>query len=108
MITMGKFTKGLWVGGLLGAGLTWLSATKKGRETREQILEHAAVIYDDIHKKITSSAAWEKLSENEYLTSVRDAVAEYAKKYALSDDAKRMVMKILGKQWKQMRRKRHV
>ena len=31
---MGKFKKGFLFGGLLGAGIMWMSTTKKGREVR--------------------------------------------------------------------------
>ena len=44
---MGTFKKGLFFGGLLGAGLMWLNTTKQGRELRENMLNYAA---DDITK----------------------------------------------------------
>jgi len=35
---MGNFKKGLFLGGLLGAGLMWLNVTPKGREMKAKLL----------------------------------------------------------------------
>ncbi len=49
---MGSFKKGLFLGGLLGAGLVWLNTTVKGKQIREKILVHADALYIELKESI--------------------------------------------------------
>lgn len=96
---MGKFKKGLFLGGLLGAGLMWLSTTKKGREVREQILDHAAKIYVKVKEQVLVSPQYENFTKNEYVQMVKEYVDKYAIQNGLADSVKNMIVKIVSLQW---------
>jgi gas vesicle protein len=97
---MGRFKKGLFLGGLLGAGLVWLNATTKGKHTRTQILGHADRIYPEIKKKVMSSPTWKNMTKGRYIKLVDKYVAEYAMKYKLPSTVKNMVARVVGAEWK--------
>ena len=42
---MGKFNKGVVLGGVLGAAIVWLNTTTKGKQYRTQLVDQAADIY---------------------------------------------------------------
>ena len=96
---MGKFKKGLVLGGLLGAGLTWMSTTKKGRETREKMLDQAADVYGDVKKKVLVSPQWDKMTKNEYVRMVQDCVDKYCVQNKAAQKAKSMIVKVVSAQW---------
>ncbi len=100
---MGKFNKGLFVGGLLGATIIWLGFTKKGREMREQLLDHAAVIYAQLKDKLLATSAWQEMTKNEYVVMVREAVDKYAVQNGLADEVKKLIVEVLASQWKNLR-----
>jgi gas vesicle protein len=54
---MSKFFKGALLGAGIGAGLTWLTVTKKGRAVRDEMLDHAAVVYEQVKDKLLESDA---------------------------------------------------
>lgn len=97
---MGRFNKGVFFGGLLGAGLVWLTSTTKGKKTRAQIMKHAEAIYPDVKKKVLSSKAWKTMTKHKYVQLVESTVEMYAKRYALPPSVKRMLVKVVGAQWK--------
>ncbi len=99
---MGKFNKGLVLGGLLGAGLMWLSATKKGKEVREQMINYASEVYEEVKTKVMASEGWEKLTKNEYYKIVEKIVDKYAVENDLADTIRDMVSKIVKSQWKKI------
>lgn len=101
---MGRFKKGLALGSLLGAGLVWLQTTKKGREVRDQILDHAAESYALIKKRVEQSPAWEKMTSGEYRALVAEVVNKYAAESSLSIAVKEGVKKLLGTQLKTLKR----
>ncbi|PIZ95053.1 MAG: hypothetical protein COX81_02015 [Candidatus Magasanikbacteria bacterium CG_4_10_14_0_2_um_filter_37_12] len=101
---MGKFKKGLVFGGLLGAGLMWLSTTKKGREVREQIFDYAADVYAEVKEKVTSSEQFDKMTKNKYVSLVRETVDKYAVKNGLANNAKNMIVKLVSSQWKNIQK----
>jgi len=100
---MGKFKKGLMLGGLLGAGFMWLNTTKKGREVRENMLDQAAVVYADVKKKVLASKNWNKLTKQKYVKIVRETIETYAKNKNWSANTKKMVMKLVENQWKNIK-----
>lgn len=97
---MGKFKNGLFFGGALGAALTWMGTTKRGKEVRSELVEHAAKVYVEVKKQVMKSDKWQDLSQNEYVKKVQDVVEQYAKKHGLPDDVKSLVSKVVQKQWK--------
>lgn len=99
---MGRFKKGLLFGGLLGAGLTWMATTKKGREVRDQILDHGAQVYTDMAEKLKASGAMDKMTKSTFVKEVRSYVDKYAVDNGLADDVKEMVVKLVGSQWKRI------
>ena len=101
---MGKFNKGFLLGGILGAVLMWMSTTKKGRATRDEIIDHAEKVYEEVKKKILASQTWKDLKKNDYAKRVKEVVDEYAVKYHLSENIKNLVTKVLGSQWERLRK----
>jgi gas vesicle protein len=101
---MGKFKKGLFLGGLLGAGLTWLNTTKKGREVREKLLDHSAEVYLELKDKVLASETWDKMTKKDFIAMARETVDKYAVKNGLADKAKKSVVKLVGTQWGQLQK----
>ena len=101
---MGRFKKGLFFGGLLGAGMMWMSTTKKGRETREQLLDHAAQVCVEVKSKVRESGAWENMTRNKYVSLVQEVVEKYAVQHQLPDSVKNMVTKLVSAQWRGLKR----
>lgn len=100
---MGKFKKGIVIGGLLGAGLTWLNFTKKGKETRDKLLDYAAEVYSEVKARVLSSSQWEQLTRQKYVAMVREAVDKYAVNNPMAQKAKEMVVKVVAAQWQRLR-----
>ncbi|MBU2542008.1 hypothetical protein KJ785_00410 [Patescibacteria group bacterium] len=100
---MGKFKKGLCLGGLLGAGLVWLNTTQKGRETREQMLDHAAEVYVKLKEKVLTSEEYKNLNKNQYVKLVTEAVNKYAIENGLAESVKNMVVKVVSAQYKNLK-----
>lgn len=100
---MKKFNTGFFLGGLLGAGATWLNATKKGKKTRDQIIEHAVIVYSNIKKEILATDSWKELSKNEYIQKVEECVQKYAIETGLSEKTKKILEKLVISQWKRFR-----
>lgn len=102
---MGKFKAGIFLGGLLGAGLMWLNLTPKGRETRDQMLDHAAKIYSILKDKIKSSAEYKNLSKIEYVKFVKEYVDKYAIENGLAEKVKNIIIKVVSSQYKNIKEK---
>jgi len=96
---MGKFKAGIFLGGLLGAGLMWLNVTKKGRELREQILDHAAKVYAAIKEKVKTSEQYKNLNKNEYVKLVKEYVDKYAIENGLAEKVKNIIVKVVSSQY---------
>jgi len=96
---MGKFKKGLFLGTLLGAGLTWLNSTTKGKETRGNLIDHAEKLYPEIKEKILNSGAWNSMTKSKYIKLVEKQVNIYAKKYKLPTETKKLITKVVIAQW---------
>ncbi|MDD2757763.1 MAG: hypothetical protein PHD72_00095 [Patescibacteria group bacterium] len=93
---MGRFKKGLVLGGILGAGLMWLNATVKGKEYRAKILAHLDPLYNELKESIKklegpTREMWDALVER--------AVEEYAAKKEMAMDMKNNLIKELQKKW---------
>ena len=99
---MGRFKKGLFLGGLLGAGMVWMSTTKKGREMREKLLDHAANVYGQVKEKAMASDAWATMTKNKYVAMVQEAVDKYAVQSGLAESMKNFVVKLVSAQWKNL------
>ena len=100
---MGKFKKGLFFGGLLGAGMMWLNTTKKGKQLREQMLEHSVEVYINLKKELLASDNCKKLTKNKYIKMVQEYVDKYAVKNELTDNLKKMIVKVVAGQWNQLK-----
>lgn len=101
---MGRFNKGMMFGGLLGAGLMWLNTTKKGRAMRDEIVTHAAGVYERVKVEMQQSEKLQELSEHEYVQRVQDVVEKYAIENGLSDKVKTVVTQLVTKEWKRFKR----
>lgn len=101
---MGRFNRGLFLGSLFGVGLMWLSVTKKGKETRAQILEHAGVVYEEVKEKILSQAEWQKISQSEFVKRVEEIVARYGGAKKISADVQKMITKVISSQYKSLKK----
>ncbi len=97
---MGMFKKGLFFGGLLGAGLMWLSTTKKGREVKEQVLDYAADVYVKLKNEVLKTQTYKNFDKNEYVKKVKVFVDKYAVENGLAENVKGMVVKLVSAQWK--------
>lgn len=100
---MGTFKKGLFFGGLLGAGLMWLNTTKRGKELRDTLVDHATDVYGEVKEKITSSKQWESITKNQYVRMVEEVVNKYAVEHDLSDKVRDVVEKVVKSQWKKVK-----
>jgi len=100
---MGKFKKGLCLGGLLGAGLVWLNTTQKGRDMREQMLDHAAEVYVGLKEKVLASKELKNLNKNQYVKMVKESVNKYAVENGLAENVKNMVVKVVSAQYKNLK-----
>lgn len=93
---MGRFKKGLFLGGLLGAGLMWLNGTVQGKEYRAKIIAHLDPLYNELKESIKklegpTREMWDALVER--------AVEEYAAKKEMAMDMKNNLIKELQKRW---------
>lgn len=93
---MGTFKKGLFLGGLVGAGLMWLNATPKGKEMRTKITAHFEPLFNELKTSLTQL---EGPTREMYEALVERAVAEYAAKKDLADDIKDQLIRKLKKKW---------
>lgn len=96
---MGRFNKGLFWGGVLGAGLMWLNATPKGKEMRAKLFQHAEPLFNELK---TSLKQLEGPTKEMYDALVERAVEEYAAKKEMAVEMKMMLIKGLKKRWKEV------
>jgi gas vesicle protein len=98
---MGKFKKGLFLGGLVGAGMMWLNATPKGKEMRAKLAAHLDPLYQELKASIKQL---EGPTREMYDALVERAVEEYASKKQMADDMKQMLVKKLKKKWSEVKK----
>lgn len=97
---MGKFKFGFSLGALFGAGLLWLNATEQGRKKRDELLDHASVVYERVKERLMASDAYKKMTQSEYGQLVKDVVDKYAIQTGMSANVKRLVEKVVRMRWK--------
>ena len=98
---MGKFKKGLFLGGLLGAAMMWLNATPKGKEFRDKMMAHLNPLFTELK---ASMKQLEGPTKEMYDALVERAVAEYAAKKELAVDMKNILIKELKKKWQELQK----
>lgn len=104
---MGKFNKGLFIGGLLGASLALMNTTKKGKEIKDKLLDNAAEVYVELRDKMMDSKTWERMSKNDFVVLAQEAVDKYAIKNGLADKTKKMIVKLVSTQWANLQNELH-
>ena len=97
---MDKFHKGLFLGGLLGAGLVWFNITPKGKAARDKLIDHAAEIYADVKERVLASETWDKMTKQKYVAMVCEVVDRYAVETGIASKAKEILVKIVSAQWR--------
>lgn len=93
---MGKFKRGLFLGGLIGAGLMWLNATSKGKEMRAKIVAEANDLFGQLKESIQQL---EGPTREMYDALVERAVEEYAVKKEMALEMKNQLVRELKKRW---------
>lgn len=96
---MGNFKKGLLVGGAVGAFLTWLNFTPKGKEMRSQIMSHIEPLFNELKSSLKQL---EGPTQEMYDALVERAVEEYAAKKELAIEVKNNLIRQLKKRWKEI------
>jgi len=96
---MGKFKKGLVLGGLVGAGLAWMALTPAGRKLRDKLLDESVGLYEQVKKKAIASQAWKEFNQQKYVALVRETVDKYVTKNPAARKAKDLLVKVLAAQW---------
>lgn len=100
---MGKIKKTLVLGGLLGAGLVWLTGTKKGKEVREQILDYSADIYMDVKKKVEKMDKKYNVSKSAFTKMVKETADTYFEKNPMAAAVKDVILKTVVSQWEHLK-----
>lgn len=100
---MGKIKKTLVLGGLLGAGLVWLTGTKKGKEVREQILDYSADIYMDVKKKVEKMDKKYNISKSAFTKMVKETADAYFSKNPMAAAVKDVILKTVVSQWEHLK-----
>lgn len=101
---MGTFKKGLFLGGLLGAGAMWLAVTKEGKAMREQAMEHAVKVYDRVKTEVTKSPAWKKMKKSDFAKMVQKVADDYAEELGLAKKVTSMIVALVVSQWGKLRK----
>lgn len=101
---MGAFKKGIFLGGLFGAGLMWLSVTKEGRALRDQGIEHAARVVEQIKKELPKTAAWKKMKKSQFVKIVEKTTEKYAAELGLTRSAATLIIALVSKQWEKIKK----
>lgn len=101
---MGRGKKLFLLGSLLGAGLVWLNTTKKGKEVRDQALDHADELFEKVKKRVGDSETWEKMTKTKFGALVAEMADEYSRERGLSENVKRIVTRVVASQWGALRR----
>lgn len=93
------------MGGILGAGLIWLTSTKKGKEVREQILDYSHDIYQKLEKKLRDSGVVGKISESMFVKRAKEMVDEYSEQKNIPAAMKAIVLQTVLSQWETFQKK---
>lgn len=96
---MGAIKKTLVMGGLMGAGLIWLTSTKKGKEVRDQLLDQSAEIYMNLKKKAQKLDKKYNITKNQYMKIAKESMDEYFSKHPIPAALKGIIQKVVLSQW---------
>ncbi len=96
---MGKFNKGLVLGGMLGAALVWLNVSPKGKELRAKAAQHLEPLFVQLKESL---GQLEGPTREMYDALVERAVEEYAAKKEMALDLKTALVRELKKRWKEV------
>lgn len=96
---MGRFKKGLLLGGLIGGVLTWLNVSPRGKEYRDKIISHIEPLYSELRMSLKKL---EGPTREMYDALVERAVEEYAIKKELAVDMKNNLIRELKKRWAEL------
>lgn len=96
---MGNFKKGLLLGGAVGAFLTWLNVTPKGKELKAQILSHLEPLFNELKNSLKQL---EGPTQEMYDALVERAVEEYSAKRELAVEVKNSLIRQLKKRWHEL------
>ncbi len=100
---MGKFKKGLFLGGILGVAVTWMSLTVKGREFKDKLIDQSGEVYDEVKKRAMASDTWKEIKKSEYVEMVKEVVNKYAVENQLAQDTKKLIIRVVSEQWKNIK-----
>ncbi len=91
-----KLTKGLIAGGIIGGLVASLFMTKKGKQIRQQAMDYAEDLYDEMRKRAgeLSELSWDKLEE-----VAKTVVKEYGKKKAWAVDVQEDIVEGIKERW---------
>ncbi|MDO8626042.1 MAG: YtxH domain-containing protein [Candidatus Magasanikbacteria bacterium] len=98
---MGRFRKGLILGGLMGAALTWLNATPRGKEFRAKLAEHLNPLFEELKASLKQL---EGPTREMYEALVERAVEEYALKRQMAEEMKVQLTRQLKKKWHEIKK----
>ena len=93
---MGKFSKGVFLGSLLGAGAMWLNTTQRGKKLRSKFLDHAENVYKEVKEKIQENETYQELSEKKFKQIIEDVAEKYADKEELSSMTKKVIVRLIN------------
>lgn len=74
----------------------WLNTTDKGKKLRDQFIEHAENVYDEVKNKVQNSETYQELSDQEFKQKIREVADKYADKKGLSDMTRRMIVRLIN------------
>lgn len=97
---MGQFKKGMFLGGLIGAFIVWLT-TPKGKEFREKLAQNAEPLFKEL---TTSLKQLEGPTREMYEALVERAVAEYASKREMAQVMQQALVRDLKRRWKDIKK----
>jgi gas vesicle protein len=96
---MNKFNKGLFLGGLLGAGAMWLNTTENGRDLRKKFIEHVENVYKLLKDKIQQTESYQELSRQDFKELLNEIAEKYADRKNLSNMTKKIIVEVINKHW---------
>ncbi|MEK7644120.1 MAG: hypothetical protein AAB390_02350 [Patescibacteria group bacterium] len=103
---MGKFNKGFFLGSVVGAGLIWLSTTKKGRETKARAIVHGEKLFEIAKEKALATESWGLLSKTKFAGIVSAAAAEYSQKNGLADNIRKITERLATAKWGELKKEK--
>lgn len=96
---MGKFKKGMFFGGILGATMVWLNTSTRGKEYRDKLIDYSADVYSDVLERIKNSDAFDDMTKSKYAMIVKEVVDKYAIDNGLAENTKKMIVSLVSNRW---------